>query len=211
MTAVILINLGTPNGPAVASVRSYLKEFLSDPFVIDIPFLLRWLLLNGVILRTRPARSAAAYRKIWTSRGSPLLFHTVDLAAGVASALGPRFLVKPAMRYGQPSIENVVTQLQSQQISRWIFVPLYPQYSYAATRTAEVEIRRVMERIPQAAPWEILRDFPMEEGYLAASAEAIREAKSAFNPDHILFSYHGIPDRHLGRADSELKAHCLSR
>lgn len=209
MIGVILVNLGTPQSPSPLHVRQYLKQFLNDPYVIDIPAVFRWLLVEGLILRGRAVRSAEAYQKIWTERGSPLMFHTVDLAQRVGEALGAEFRVLPAMRYGQPSIEQAVHELQVQGVRKWLFVPLYPQYSYAATVTAEVEIQRVMKRLPGAPVWTVLDDFPLEEGYLASFTEVIQETARSFSPDHYLFSYHGIPERHLERGDSELAGHCL--
>ncbi len=206
-TGVILVNLGTPDSPDVPQVRRYLKQFLNDPYVIDIPPVPRWILVNGIILRTRPAKSAEAYRKIWSERGSPLLYHTQDLGRSVQGLLGDDFHVEIAMRYGNPSIESTIQKLAEQGIEKWVFVPLYPQYSYAATVTAVVEIQKAMNDCP--GEFDILGDFPMEEGYLQAFEEVIREVHATFRPDHTLFSYHGIPERHLIRGDRELKGVCL--
>jgi len=137
---VILLNLGTPEAPTPEKVRDYLAEFLMDGLVIDIPTVFRWLLVHGVILRTRPARSAEAYRKVWTDRGSPLLFHLQDLAQGVQTVLKDR-LVVPAMRYGQPSIESALKRLRDEGVSEALVLPLYPQYSLAATESSIVETR----------------------------------------------------------------------
>src|SRR5690606_29350418 len=133
---VLLINLGTPEAPRVPEVRRYLREFLMDPWVIDIPAPLRWLLVHGAILPRRPKASAEAYAKIWTERGSPLMFHTLDLAREVAGRLGPGYAVRAAMRYGKPSIEQGLRELRDAGVSQVRVLPLYPQYSLSATRTA---------------------------------------------------------------------------
>src|SRR5688500_11783097 len=133
LTAVVLVNLGTPDAPTAPAVRRYLAELLSDPRVVGTPRLLWWPIRHGVILRIRPARSADRYRAIWTHEGSPLLVHTRALTAGLAAALDPArerpLAVTFAMRYGKPSIENVLEGLRERGLRRLLVVPLYPQYS----------------------------------------------------------------------------------
>jgi ferrochelatase len=130
---LLLINLGTPRSPDPRDVRTYLREFLSDPRVIDIGALQRWLLLNLFILPFRPRRSGEAYEKIWTERGSPLLFHTKDLAEKVQHRCGEGVVVEIAMRYGDPSIEDALLRYKRGAVDRIVVFPLYPQYSSAAT------------------------------------------------------------------------------
>ena len=132
-TGLLLINLGTPDSPGVADVRRYLREFLFDPRVIDIHPLKRWLLLNLIILRFRPRQSAEAYSKIWTERGSPLLYLSEELLEKVRERLGPGVSVQLGMRYGQPSIASALERLRADGIRRIVVFPLYPQYSSAAT------------------------------------------------------------------------------
>ncbi len=135
-TGALLLNLGTPDSPSVPDVRRYLREFLSDPRVIDIPALPRWLLLNFAILPFRPRKSAAAYAKIWTRDGSPLLAHVRALARGVADALGEGWVVELGMRYGRPTIAAALARLREARVSRLVVLPLFPQYAEAATGSA---------------------------------------------------------------------------
>src|SRR5262245_47774632 len=129
---LLLINLGTPDSPAPSDVREYLREFLSDPRVLDIPAWQRALLLNGIILPLRPKKSGEAYAKIWSERGSPLLVNTIDLAAKVRARVGSEVVVEIAMRYGRPSIASALESLRRGGVDRIVVFPLYPQYSSAA-------------------------------------------------------------------------------
>lgn len=142
-TGWILINLGTPRSPEESDVRDYLREFLSDPYVIDIPAPARWLLLNLIILPRRPALSGKAYEKVWTERGSPLLFHSQDLVERLREKKSAP-IVALAMRYGQPSIREALEALRAQGIQRLGILPLYPQYSLAAT---ESSLRKVEDEL----------------------------------------------------------------
>jgi len=133
MNGLLLVNLGTPDAPTTPAVRRYLAEFLSDPRVLDIHPVARWLLLHGVILRTRPAKSAAAYRKVWTERGSPLLVHSQELARAVAERLGADWHVELAMRYGSPPLAAALDRLEAAGAGRVVVFPLYPQYASSTT------------------------------------------------------------------------------
>jgi len=133
MLGILLVNLGTPDAPTSPAVRTYLREFLSDPRVIDIHPVARKLLLELVILPTRPSKSAAAYAKVWTAEGSPLLTFSRALEARVRQALGPGHAVELAMRYGTPSIPEALGRLRAAGADRLVVAPLYPQYSSAAT------------------------------------------------------------------------------
>jgi ferrochelatase len=208
-TGVLLVNLGTPASPGTGDVRRYLREFLSDPLVIDIPALPRWLLLNVAILPFRPRKSGAAYRKIWTDRGSPLLFHGRDLRDGVAEALGDDFRVALAMRYGEPSIEAAVSQLAAAGVDRWVVLPLFPQYSTAATRSAVEAALAVLAGKAGDAPVTVVGAFHGDPGFVGAFAEVGRRALADFAADHVLFSYHGLPERQI-RAVDPGGAHCLA-
>src|SRR5262249_20979481 len=133
MNGLLLVNLGTPDAPTPAAVRRYLREFLSDPRVLDIHPIARAALLNLIILPTRPRKSAAAYKQVWTERGSPLLFHSQDLAQAVAQRLGSDWVVRLGMRYGAPSLRSALTALREAGVARIVVLPLYPQYSAAST------------------------------------------------------------------------------
>ena len=208
-TGVLLINLGTPDAPRTPEVRRYLREFLMDPWVIDIPAPLRWLLLEAVILPRRPAKSAEAYAQIWTERGSPLMFHTLDLADRVQEALGAGYVVRPAMRYGKPSIEKGLAELRDAGVGRIRVLPLYPQYSLAATRSSIEETVRAARRLGLKVPLQILPDFFGEKGFIRAFADVARPVLDGFQPDHVLFSFHGLPERQVRKTDPTGK-HCFA-
>jgi ferrochelatase len=208
-TGVLLVNLGTTASPETGDVRRYLREFLSDPLVIDIPALPRWLLLNLVILPFRPRRSAAAYRKIWTDRGSPLLFHGRDLRDGVAAALGDDFTVALAMRYGEPSVRAAVAQLAAARVKRWVVLPLFPQYSTAATRSAIEAVDRELQHAGIDAPVVFAGAFHDDPGFVGAVADLARQTLADFGADHVLFSYHGLPERQIRAVDAS-GAHCFA-
>ncbi len=200
LIGVLLINLGTPDTPDPAAVRRYLREFLSDPRVIDIGPLARWLLVNLVILPTRPRTSAAAYRKIWTERGSPLLVHTRDLADAVAAALGERFVVKVGMRYGRPSIETALVELGDPD--RVVVLPLFPQYSSASTGSALERVMRLAASRDVVPALRVVGPFHDDPGTLDAFAAVGRPVIADARPDHVLFSFHGLPERQVQRCDA---------
>jgi len=208
-TGVLLVNLGTPASPSPRDVRRYLREFLSDPLVIDIPALPRWLILHCFILPFRPRKSAEAYAKIWTPAGSPLLLHGERLRDGVARRLGEAFAVELGMRYGAPSIRSAVERLASAGVARWLVLPLFPQYSGAATQSAVDKVREELRWAGVDAPVEILGAFYDHPGFIAAFAALARPHLDAFRADHVLFSYHGLPERQVLRADPS-GAHCLA-
>jgi ferrochelatase len=209
LTGALLVNLGTPDAPRPREVRRYLAEFLSDPRVLDMNAAARWLLLHGVILRTRPRRSAAAYAKIWTPAGSPLLTNGHALRDGVAGALGSAWRVELGMRYGRPSIASAVAALAAAGVSRIVALPLFPQYSEAATGSAEARIREAVAALPDPPPLAVLPDFHADPRFIAAFARAARPALDAFRPDHLLLSYHGLPERQVKATDASGR-HCLA-
>ncbi|MBV8760226.1 MAG: ferrochelatase [Deltaproteobacteria bacterium] len=200
-TGLLLINLGTPDSPATGDVRRYLAEFLSDPRVLDINAVGRALLLHLLILRTRPAKSAHAYRQVWDpARGSPLLYHSQDLARGVAERLGGEWQVELAMRYGNPSIASALQRLRD--CERIVVLPLFPQYAASSTATA---VARTMELATSA--WDvpnldIVPAFHADAGFLAAWEAVAAPALAAARPDHVLFSFHGLPERQIKKSDT---------
>jgi ferrochelatase len=201
-TGLLLINLGTPDEPTTPAVRRYLREFLSDPRVIDINAVGRALLLNLIILPTRPAKSAEAYRKVWDAeRGSPLLAHSKDLADGVQAKLGESWRVQLAMRYGNPSIPAALDALRTVGVDRIVVLPLYPQYAASSTATS---VARVMELVISrwdTQPHDIVPAFYADPGFLAAFAAVAEPAIAAAKPDHSLFSFHGLPERQIKTSD----------
>lgn len=207
-TGLLLVNLGTPDEPSPPAVRRYLREFLSDPRVIDMNAVGRWLLLNLVILPRRPARSAHAYRSIWDpARGSPLMYHSRDLAAAVAAELGPTWRVELAMRYGRPAIADALTALDAAAVARIVVLPLFPQYASSSTGTAIArvfELARAQVNVPALSVVPAFYDHPL---FLDAFAAVARDEVAGV--DHVLFSFHGLPESHLVAADPS-RAHCLA-
>ena len=202
MTGLLLINLGTPDAPTTPAVRRYLREFLSDPRVIDINPIGRALLLNLVILPFRPGRSAEAYRKVWdATTGSPLLMHSRALAAGVQAKLGADWQVELAMRYGNPSIASALENLRA--CTRIVVLPLFPQYAASSTATA---VARVMELATQGwdvKPIDVVPAFHAEPKFLDAFATVARPVLAEARPDHVLFSFHGLPERQIRKSGDD--------
>jgi ferrochelatase len=206
---LVLLNLGTPDSPQPSDVRTYLKQFLMDPYVVDIPFLFRWLLVHGAILPKRPVTSGAAYEKIWTSRGSPLFFHLVDLVARVSEELKD-WQVVPAMRYGKPSIEEALVRLKRDQVKELIIFPLYPQYSLAATESSLSECRKVLAKLNWDVPVRFVPAFFEEQSFISAFVKVAQKSLQQYPFDHILFSFHGLPERQVKKTDPS-GSYCLSQ
>jgi ferrochelatase len=214
---LLLINLGTPDAPRPPEVRRYLREFLSDPRVLDLPAFLRFLLLELVILPRRPRASAAAYRKIWTSEGSPLLVHSRALAAKVQARLGDAVQVELAMRYGQPAIAGALDRFAEAGVSRLVIFPLYPQYSSAATGSSIERVLRLAAGRWNTPYLQVIPPFYDHPAYLAARAELARRfLKPALKPapepapERVFFSFHGLPERQIRKSDPS-GSHCLVR
>lgn len=204
---VLLINVGTPDAPTPVAVRRYLAEFLSDPFVVDIPAPLRFLLLHLFILPFRPKRAAAAYQKIWTERGSPLRFHGEDLRSKLAARTGRS--VTLGMRYGNPSLRAALDELVDAEVTEVQVLPLFPQYSQSAWQTAAVASRRLADE--RNLEISFVPPFFDHPGFLAALADGARPTLEEFEPDHLLISFHGLPERHIRRSDRSKEGYCLTR
>lgn len=206
LTGVLVTNLGTPDAPTTPALRRYLKEFLWDPRVVEVPRPIWWCILNGIILNIRPRRSAAAYREVWTDEGSPLLLHTRDqaeqLRQRLASQLGGRVMVEFAMRYGNPSIASAIDRMQQAGVRRLLVLPMYPQYSGATTAStfdAVAEDFRKRRWLPELRMINHYHDFPPYIEALAASVE--RHWQTHGKADRVLMSYHGVPKRYLLQGD----------
>ncbi len=193
-------------------VRRYLREFLGDPRVLTMPAALRWLLLNCVILPFRPRRSAAAYRSIWTPDGSPLLLLGVELREKLGKTLGGEHRVALGMRYGNPSIEAAVRELMSDDggapVREIIAVPLFPQYATASTGSAMAKLGEVLAALEIDLPVKLAAPFFDHPGFITASAEVAQSAVGDFAPDHVVMSFHGLPESQV-RALDATGAHCL--
>lgn len=203
-TAVILCNLGTPDAPTAPAVRRYLAEFLGDPRVVEIPKLIWWLILHGIILRVRPAKSAAKYASIWTAEGSPLKVITQAQADGLQQKLnaqGHQVVVKMAMRYGQPSIPSVMDDLKAQGVTRVLVMPAYPQYSGTTSASVFDAFYAWAQRTRWVPELRFINQYADHPGYIAALAARIRAHwESHGRSEHLLMSFHGVPERtlHLG-------------
>jgi len=208
-TGVLLINLGTPDAPQTRPVRRYLREFLSDPRVLTLPGPLRWLLLNAVILPTRPRKSAAAYRAIWGDAGSPLLVHSQRLAHEVAVRLGEAYSVRLGMRYGKPSIESALCELEADRANRILVLPLFPQYASAVTASVSAKVFEILADRSDIPSIDILGAFYDEPDFAASWAAVAGPGLSTFRADHVLFSFHGLPANQI-RASDPQSDHCLS-
>ena len=202
---VLLVNLGSPKSPTSKDVKPYLDEFLMDKYVIDVPFLLRALLVRGIILQTRPKKSAAAYAKIWWDEGSPLIVLSKRLQAKVQEQVSVP--VELAMRYGDPSIENGLQKLSDQGITEVLLFPLYPQHAMASTETILVLAEKLRkEKFPHMS-FTIVPAFYNQKDYIRDLSNSIKSHLETFEYDHLLFSYHGIPERHIRKSDIT-KSHC---
>lgn len=202
VTGLLLINLGTPDSPATGDVRRYLAEFLSDPRVLDINPVGRALLLHLVILRLRPAKSAHAYAQIWDAkRGSPLLYHSEDLARGVSARLGDSWHVELAMRYGKPSIADALQRLRG--CERIVVLPLFPQYAASSTATAVARTMALATSGWNVPALDIVPAFYDDPGFLASWEAVAAPALAAARPDHVLFSFHGLPERQIKKSDTQ--------
>ncbi|MBD3581648.1 ferrochelatase [Flavobacterium selenitireducens] len=205
MKGVLLVNLGSPESPTPKDVKPYLDEFLMDKYVIDVPFLLRALLVRGIILRKRPEASAHAYAQIWTDEGSPLIVISKKFHEKVKTKT--ELPVALSMRYGNPNIESGLQELADQGVTEVLLFPLYPQYAMASTKTIEVlaeEIRK--KKFPQMTITEVPA-FYNRADYIKNLSDLIAKNLEGFEYDHLLFSYHGIPERHIRKTDIT-KSHC---
>jgi protoporphyrin/coproporphyrin ferrochelatase len=204
---ILLLNLGSPSRPAVPEVRHYLGEFLMDPYVIDSPYLLRKLIVSAFILPFRPKQTAEAYASIWDSAGpgSPLLVHSVAQRDGLAERLDTP--VALAMRYGEPRVRDALELLLAEAVDEVLLAPLYPHHADSTRRTGIEAVRTTLNRIAPHVDLQVLPPFYEEPRYIEVLADVCRAHLPADN-QLLLFSYHGLPERHLTKADPTGK-HCL--
>ena len=207
-TVVLLTNLGTPDEPTTSAVRKYLAEFLSDRRVIRTS---RWIwlpILHGFILRVRPKKSAAAYKKVWTEEGSPLLVNTLKQAKALDARLGDEITVLPAMSYGQPSIKSVLDQIQSDAENLFV-LPLYPQYSTTTTTSTFDAVAKALKNWQKLPKLKLIGDYYNNVGYIdALAASVINYRKQNGTGEILLFSYHGLPQEYIGE-DEPYQDQCL--
>jgi protoporphyrin/coproporphyrin ferrochelatase len=205
-TGILLVNLGTPEAPTVPAVRRYLAEFLRDPRVVEIPPLLWWPILHGVVLRLRPRQSARRYASIWTPEGSPLKVHAGRQARLLRRYLESRvrasLVLEAAMRYGEPSVASGLDRLKREGCDRVLVLPLYPQYAASTTASVFDEVAAFLRRTRNAPAVRMVRSFHDHPEYIGALAARIREDwQAGGRPDKLVMSFHGLPRRSLERGD----------
>ena len=205
-TGILLINLGTPDAPTPEAVRRYLKEFLGDPRVVEIPRAIWWLILNGIILNTRPKKSAEKYAKVWLKEGSPLRVYTEKQTALLQGYMGERtktpFVVAYAMRYGNPSIPSALRKLKEQNCQRILVVPMYPQYAASTTATVCDIVFGELQQMRNTPALRTIKHFHDHPGYIKALANNINDywMKNG-RPEKLLMSFHGLPSYTLDKGD----------
>jgi ferrochelatase len=203
---VLLVNTGTPDAPTPEAVRRYLDVFLSDPRVVEVPRWIWWLALHGYILRARPKRSAAAYQKIWTDQGSPLLLHSKDIATSLQEKLSSRLSgathVGIGMSYGNPSIDSTLDSMYRQYVRRLLVLPLYPQYSGTSTGSVFDTVTKVLSRRRWVPELHFINHYHDSAGYISALAASVRDFWDLHGRgERLLFSFHGLPRRTLDKGD----------
>ena len=205
---VLLCNLGTPDSFQTIDVRKFLKEFLSDGRVVEIPKFIWWFILNGIILIFRPKKSAKLYESVWTKEGSPLLVYSEKLVSKLLKELPNNYEIELAMRYGNPSIEEGLIALKKKNCRNLIVLPLFPQYSGTTTGSVFDEVSRVLSKWRWVPNLNFINSYHDDEGYIIALSDSIKEKLENESPQKIIFSYHGIPKRNFIKGDPY---HCLCK
>jgi protoporphyrin/coproporphyrin ferrochelatase len=199
-TGVLLVNLGTPDSPSVPDVRKYLREFLMDKRVIDIPFISRWMLVNLIIAPFRAPKSAKVYQELWEDRGSPLMFYGEDVKEALQETLGNEYVVSLGMRYQNPSIESALNELQKALVDQIILIPLFPQYASATTGSIIDKVMELMKEWQNIPTLKYIDNFLEEEKFIQTIANRAKKYMQETDFDHFLFSYHGVPERQVRKA-----------
>ncbi len=200
-TGILLVNLGTPDSPSTSDVRKYLREFLMDPRVIDIPAFKRFLLVNLIIAPLRGPKSAKLYKTIWNENGSPLLYYTRKQAELLQSALGNNYRVEFAMRYQSPSLESALEKFKKPVYKEIIVLPLFPQYASASTGSVHEKIMDIVSAWQVVPEIKFINSFCDHPGFIQTFSN-IGKSLSPESFDHILFSFHGLPERQIKKADA---------
>ncbi len=201
-TAIILINIGTPDAPNISSVRKYLTAFLNDKQVIDLPWLARKILVNCIIVPFRTPKSTKLYQKLWTKNGSPLLLYGNSLQEKLQQKVKENADVFFAMRYGNPSIKSALQNIKQAGYKKVIIVPLFPQYATSTTQTIIDEVQKQAKKIGVNSAIKFIPQFYNNEGFLNAFVKRIQDADYK-NFEHIIFSFHGLPERHIQKIHAE--------
>ena len=209
-TGLLLLNLGTPDSPAVGDVRRYLSQFLNDPRVIDIPWLARKILVNLIIVPFRAPKSAKIYKQLWTPEGSPLLIYGKKLQAKVQAAMGDKVVVEFGMRYQQPAVRDVLERMRKMNLGKIVIFPLFPQYASSSTGSALQEVMEVIKDWWVIPEIRLISQYFDNPKYLDAAAET-GKAYPHENYDHVVFSFHGLPERQVDKVYEDRKCsnhHC---
>jgi len=197
-TGVLLVNLGTPKSPSTKDVRIYLTEFLNDPYVIDIPWLKRKLLVNLVIVPFRAPKSAAIYKEVWTDEGSPLLVHSKALRTKLQGTLGDGYQVELAMRYQEPSLKSILSKFRKDEVSNIIVIPLFPQYATSTTESIIQKITKIANGREGLPPVKFVKQFYNHPQFIQSWVERAGNYTTS-DYDHVIFSFHGLPERQLNK------------
>lgn len=203
--AALLLNLGSPDSPSISDVRRYLEEFLMDGRVLDAPPPIRWMVVHGLILPFRPRKSAEAYSKVWTDEGAPLIVYSERVRDQLRSCFD--FPVEIAMRYQNPSVPDAVARFKEQGVEELFLMPMYPQYAMSSYETAVVQVYEEMAKQQADFRTTLMQPYYQDEDYLDALAASARPQVEKGDFDVLLFSFHGIPVRHLCKSDPS-GAHC---
>ena len=204
---ILLVNLGTPDNTKTSSVRRYLRQFLSDPRVIEVPKVIWWFVLNLFILPFRPSKSAEAYKEIWTKEGSPLLLYSEEITKKIQKSFNGRelkndFHIELAMSYGKPSIENSLDKLRKKNVRRILLLPMYPQYSSTTTGSVFENVTKVLSKQRWIPEFRHINQYHDNKAYIETISESIKEFwKSNGTSDRLLFSFHGLPKKMLLEGD----------
>ena len=194
---VLLVNLGTPDSPSVSDVRKYLREFLMDKYVIDLPYLTRWLLVHAIIAPFRGPKSAKIYQELWTENGSPLFYYGKKVTDLLQQKLGSEYTVKLAMRYQSPSIKSVLKELKTEGVSDLVVIPMYPQHASSSTLSSIEKVKEELKKLNDQTPVRFVENFVSNPKFIEAFAANGAKHWNTGNYQKVLFSYHGIPERHI--------------
>lgn len=200
-TGVLIVNLGTPDSPSVPDVRKYLREFLMDGRVIDIPVLQRSLLVNGIIAPFRAPKSTKVYKELWTENGSPLKHYGYVVERELQQVLGDAYVVKLAMRYQNPSLEAKLTELQQLGLTEIVVVPFFPQYASATTGSVYEKVMAIVKNWQVIPEIRFVNRFQDHPKFIEGFAQLGRKYRQAYDYDHFIFSYHGVPERQILKGD----------
>lgn len=213
-TGILLVNLGTPKSTELADIKAYLSEFLNDPYVIDLPAPLRWFLVNVIILNVRSPKTRHAYQAVWTDAGSPLLVISRRFEARFreyAKSAGFTGPIEMGMRYAQPSLSAAVARLRAQGAKRIVTLPLYPQYALSSTETVLAKLKAIFKDLKlKESDLSSVPAFYDDADFIKCLAQSVRDSGAMERADHLMMSFHGLPERHVKKTDGENGKYCLS-